>query len=118
MCVIFFRKMKTKTGSFLVHWVRLAHESLFASGNRQKNDFDHLSDGLMGKLLALALMLVIVGSVVASMGWGLFLPRVYVTSLGGRVVRVTDFRGHEFPTNMWPEILKGRYDQYPPLPPH
>jgi len=108
--------MKTKTESFLVHWARLAFESLSASGNRQRNDFDRLSDGRMGRLLAsLALMLVIVG-VVGSMGWGLFLPRVYVTSIGGQVVRITDSRGHEFPTNMWPEILRGRYDQYPPLP--
>jgi len=108
--------MKTETLNWLVHWVRLVHESVFASGNRQRNAFDRLSDGRGGKLLALVLMFVIVGSLVVSMCWGLFLPKVYITSSNGEVVCIRDYKGNVLPTNTWPEILKGRYDQYPPLP--
>ena len=109
--------MKTKVWDWLNHWVRLVLESLFASGNRKRNAFDRQLDGLDGGVLAPVLALVVIGLLAGAIYWNLTLPRVYVTSIGGRVVCIKDSRNHVLPTNMWPEILRGRYDQYPPLPP-
>ena len=108
--------MKTGTWAWLIHWIGLALESVFASGNRQRNAFDHQFDGRDGGALASVLALAVVGLLAGVIYWNLTLPRVYKTSIDGRVVCIRDYRGNILPTNTWSEVLKGTYDQYPPLP--
>lgn len=90
----------------------LVFESVFASGNRRRNEFDRMFGGLKGKAI-ITVFLASAGFLTFEFVYlGNFFPSVYESVYTGEVVYVKDSQGNLLDPKEWYEVLNGRYEHY------